>query len=388
MLCPFPLAGSLALSTKPTAKSVPDTAGASQSRSRDAARRFARRLLAWWETHGRKGLPWQNPRTPYRVWVSEIMLQQTQAGTVVPYFERFMARFGNVRALAQADLDDVLHLWSGLGYYARARNLHRAAAIVVRDHDGALPRDPAVLETLPGIGRSTAAAIVAQAHNVRAPILDANAKRVLARHFLVAGPPSSSATQTALWALADAVTPAGRAADYTQAVMDLGATVCRPRQPLCAQCPLRRTCGALAANAVGEYPARAKRPARPLKRRRFFVLTDGEGACYMEKRSTSGVWGGLWSPPEGDAEETPAEFLAARRMDAKLVGAMSFGPVFRHGFSHFDLDVAPVFIHLLARPSSASGGVWFNPRRDRLGLSAVAAKLVAAAATPAALERK
>ena len=382
------LAGSLALSTKPTAKSAPATARPSRSRRQNPARRFAPRLLAWWETHGRKDLPWQNPRTPYRVWVSEIMLQQTQAGTVAAYFERFVARFGNVRALAQADLDDVLHLWSGLGYYARARNLHRAAAIVMRDHDGALPRDPAVLETLPGIGRSTAGAIVAQAHNVRAPILDANAKRVLARHFLVSGAPSSAATQKALWALADAVTPAGRAADYTQAIMDLGATVCRPRQPRCRECPLRRTCGALAANAVGQYPARTKRPARPLKRRRFFVVTDAAGACYMEQRPTTGVWGGLWSPPEGDAEETPAGFLAARRMDAKLVDAMFFGPVFRHGFSHFDLDVEPVFIHLLSRPPSPRGGVWFDPCHNRLGLSVVAAKLVAATTPLTALERK
>ena len=346
------------------------------------AKTFATRLLAWWEAHGRKDLPWQNPRTPYRVWVSEIMLQQTQARTVAPYFERFAARWPTVAALAAADLNEVLHLWSGLGYYARARNMHRAAGIVVREHGGELPQVPALLAALPGIGRSTAAAIAAQAHNVRAAILDGNAKRLLSRHFRVAGPPAAAATAKTLWALAEALTPAKRVAEYTQAVMDLGATVCRPRQPRCSACPLRRTCRALATDEVARFPEKARPMARPLRRRRFFVVTDARGACYLEQRPANGVWGGLWSPPEQPAACSLAEFLAARGWDAKLVRRTRVGAVFRHGFTHFELDVEPVFVALRARPPAAAAGRWTTAGAHRLGISAVAAKLLAAAATP------
>ena len=193
--------------------------------SRPSPRSFARRLLAWWDVHGRKDLPWQRDRTPYRVWVSEIMLQQTRASTVVPYFERFVRRFPDVAALAAAELDEVLHVWSGLGYYARARNLHRAAGIIVREHGGVIPDSAEAVEALPGVGRSTAAAIVSQGYGRRSAILDANVKRVLARRHRVAGPVSSTSTLAELWRLAESHTPAERVADYTQAVMDLGATV-------------------------------------------------------------------------------------------------------------------------------------------------------------------
>ena len=341
-------------------------------------RRFAGRLLAWWDAHGRKDLPWQRRRTPYRVWVSEIMLQQTQAAVVVPYFERFVARFPDARALADADLDDVLHLWSGLGYYARARNLHRAAGIVLREHGGVPPRDPAVLASLPGIGRSTAGAIAAQAHGLRAPILDANAKRLLARHFRVAGPPASAATAATLWELADALTPAERVGDYTQAVMDMGAKVCRTRQPQCAVCPVRSTCAALAVGDVESFPERKPSRARPLTRRRFFVVADPQGACYVEQRPRQGVWGGLWSPPERRIDESAEAFLADVGMNARLVRAMYVAPTLRHGFSHFDLHAEPVYVHLTARPAAAAGR-WIDPRRHSLGLSALAAKLLAGA---------
>ena len=336
-------------------------------------------MLAWWDANGRKDLPWQQQRTPYRVWVSEVMLQQTRAASVIPYFERFMARFPDLQALAQADLDDVLHLWSGLGYYARARNLHRAAGVVLREHDGALPRDPAVLATLPGIGRSTAGAIAAQAHGLRAAILDANAKRLLARHFRVAGPPSNSATAAKLWELAEALTPPKRVADYTQAVMDVGASVCQSRQPQCAACPVRTSCAALAAGDVYRFPERRESSPRPLAQRRFFVVSDPQGACYVEQRPPQGVWGGLWSPPERDGDESAQAFLAAAGMDAKLVRAMHFAPTLRHGFSHFDLHAEPVYVQLKARPATTTGR-WIDPRSHRLGLSALAAKLLAAAA--------
>ena len=356
--------------------------GANESRSFAASasrRRFARRLLAWWDAHGRADLPWQRQRTPYRVWVSEIMLQQTRAAAVVPYFERFVARFPDIRALADADLDDVLHLWSGLGYYARARNLHRAAGIVLREHGGVLPRDPVSLARLPGIGRSTAGAIAAQAHDLRAPILDANAKRLLARHFRVGGPPASAATAATLWELADALTPAHRVADYTQAVMDVGATVCQARRPRCRACPVRATCAALAVGDAERFPERKPARPRPLARRRYFVVADPQGACYVEQRPRQGVWGGLWSPPERGIDESAEAFLANVGMDARLVRTMHVAPTLHHGFSHFDLQAQPVYVMLTARPA-ATAGRWIDPRRHSLGLSALAAKLLAGAA--------
>ena len=344
-----------------------------------AAGSFARRLLAWWEVHGRKDLPWQRERTPYRVWVAEIMLQQTQVGTVVPYFERFTARFPDVETLARARLDDVLHLWSGLGYYARARNLHRTAGIVLREHGGTLPATQAELQALPGIGRSTAAAIVAQAHGRRAPILDGNVKRVLARRHRVPGPVSSSATLGELWRLAELHTPGDRAADYTQAVMDLGATVCRRRRPRCADCPVRAGCRAFAAGDPERYPEAAPRRRRRLERRRFFVLVDPGGACLVEHRPPTGIWGGLWSPPDRDARETVDGFLDEAGVDAGLVDEIRPAAVFRHAFTHYDLDVEPVYVRLKSRPAAVreDAGRWIDPDDHRLGLSTVAARLVA-----------
>ena len=339
---------------------------------------FARRLLAWWDIHGRKHLPWQRERTPYRVWVAEIMLQQTQVSTVAPYFERFVARFPTVESLARADLDAVLHLWSGLGYYARARNLHRAAGIVARDHGGAFPDTVAAVQALPGIGRSTAAAIVAQSSGQRAAILDANVKRVLARRHRVAGAISAAATLDALWRLADAHTPADRVADYTQAIMDLGATVCRRSRPRCTDCPVRHDCLAHADGDPERYPERAPRRRRRLERSRFFVLVDPQGACLVERRPPRGIWGGLWSPPERAAGESVHGFLAQAGIAAELVDQVHTANVFRHGFTHFDLDVEPVYVRLKSRPAQVREGAgrWIRPDDDRVGLSTVAARLV------------
>ena len=340
---------------------------------------FARRLLAWWDTHGRKHLPWQRERTPYRVWVAEIMLQQTQVSTVVPYFERFMARFPTVETLARADLDAVLHLWSGLGYYARARNLHRAAGIVAQEHGGIFPDTIAAVQALPGIGRSTAAAIVAQSSGQRAAILDANVKRVLARRHRVAGAISTAATLDALWRLADAHTPAERVADYTQAIMDLGATVCRRSRPRCGDCPVQTDCLASADGEPERYPERAPRRKRRLERSRFFVVVDPQGACLVERRPPRGIWGGLWSPPERAAGESVNGFLAQAGIAPELVEQVLAADVFRHGFTHFDLDVEPVYVRLKSRPAQVreSAGRWIDPDDHRLGLSTVAARLVA-----------
>ena len=340
---------------------------------------FAARLLKWWDEHGRKDLPWQNPRTPYRVWVSEVMLQQTQVATVVPYFERFVTRFPNVRALAGSELDEVLHHWSGLGYYARARHLHRAAVIVVENHGGVFPTTTEGLQGLPGIGRSTAAAIVAQAYGSRAPILDGNVKRVLARHHRVAGAPSEARTGNELWRLSELHTPHQRVPDYTQAIMDLGATVCRRTDPLCPACPIRETCQAFRTHDVERFPERAKRPsARRLERRRFFVLVEPDGRYLVEQRPAFGVWGGLWSPPERNANESLETFLATACIESTLVDEVHEQAAFRHGFSHFDLDVEPVYVKLKAMPSVVhdGGGKWIHPGRHTLGLSAVAAKLL------------
>ena len=352
---------------------------ASPGTPRATAGSFAGRLLAWWDVHGRKNLPWQRERTPYRVWVAEIMLQQTQVSTVVPYFERFVARFPDVESLARADLDEVLHLWSGLGYYARGRNLHRAAGIVAGEHRGVFPEHAAAVEKLPGVGRSTAAAIVAQSRGRRAAILDANVKRVLARRHRVAGAFSSAATRDELWRLAESHTPAERVADYTQAIMDLGATVCRRTRPRCAACPVRADCQAYAEEGDPErYPEKAPRRRRRLERRRFFVVVDPEGACLVEQRPPDGIWGGLWSPPERDAGESVSGFLDQVGIDADLVDNVQHAGVFRHGFTHFDLDVEPVYVRLRARPAAVRAGVgcWIDPDDHRLGLSTVAARLV------------
>ena len=339
---------------------------------------FACRLLAWWDVHGRKNLPWQQERTPYRVWVAEIMLQQTQVRTVVPYFLRFITRFPDVESLARAELDEVLHLWSGLGYYARARNLHRAAGVVVREHGGVFPDSATDIQRLPGIGRSTAAAIIAQSRGRRAAILDANVKRVLARRHRIAGVASSAGTLDELWRLAESHTPAERVADYTQAIMDLGATVCRRTRPRCGECPVISGCQAYAADDPERYPAKAPRRKRRLERSRFFVVVDPDGACLVEQRPPNGIWGGLWSPPERAAGESVSGFLERAGIGADLVDEVQEAGVFRHGFTHFDLDVEPVYVRIRARPVRMREGMgrWISPADHRLGLSTVAARLV------------
>jgi A/G-specific adenine glycosylase len=304
---------------------------------------FSERLLKWFEEHGRKGLPWQQADA-YSVWVSEIMLQQTQVRTVIPYYERFMQGFPHVAALADAELDTVLQHWSGLGYYARARNLHKAARIVRDDHAGVFPETFAELVALPGIGRSTAGAILALAFDVRQPILDGNAKRVLARHGAIAGWPGKSDVAKQMWAAAELHTPADNVAAYTQAIMDLGATVCTRSNPECGACPVSSDCVARERGTVAHYPGRKPKKARPLKQTTM-VLALSDDAVYLERRPAAGIWGGLWSFPELNGEDVSD--WCQQTLNSRDESVESWD-VLRHSFSHYDLDIQPVVVHVAA----------------------------------------
>lgn len=301
---------------------------------------FSTRLIAWQATQGRHSLPWQIARTPYRVWVSEIMLQQTQVATCIPYFERFMERFPDVFALAKADVDEVLHHWSGLGYYARGRNLHRAARMLVESHGGEFPDDIDAVMALPGIGRSTAGAILALSRGARHPILDGNVKRVITRHFAIEGWPDSPAVQKQLWVLADALTPAEGVDVYTQAIMDLGATCCTRTRPVCQGCPVQESCLARAQGRTADLPTARPRKRLPEKSTRFLVLSDGAGRWLLQRRPPSGIWGGLWGFPELAPGQEAADW--AEMNSLSLRGPPTSLPAFTHTFTHFRLLIAPV----------------------------------------------
>ena len=346
-----------------TAPRRPDSAAAAQP------------LLAWFDMHGRHDLPWQRDRTPYSVWVSEVMLQQTQVTTVVPFYLRFIARFPTVDTLAAAPLDEVLKHWSGLGYYARARNLWSAARAVVERHGGRVPETFDDLHALPGIGRSTAGAILAQALAKRFPILDGNAKRVLARYHAVAGWPGERDVQAELWRLAELETPHERVADYTQAIMDLGATVCTRANPACDRCPLASGCGAFAAQRTGEIPAARRRAPRPL-RHAHMVIALGEGRVLLERRPAKGIWGGLWAPPEFPDADGAASYIASR---FGMAGAARRLPTIHHAFTHFDLDIEPWLVEIPGgSPPVADGEACWHELAapDRVGLPAPVARLL------------
>ena len=344
---------------------------------------FAKRLLAWHARHGRHALPWQRDPSPYRVWVSEIMLQQTQVATVIPYYERFMQRFPDVRRLAAAKLDEVLHLWTGLGYYARARNLKRAAERICELHGGKLPQDFADVAALPGIGRSTAGAILALSADQRHAILDGNVKRVLTRHAAVGGWPGDKKVETKLWALAEALTPRKRVAEYTQAIMDLGATLCTRTRPRCAECPVAEDCRAHAAGRETRYPASRPRKELPVKRTRM-LLVQRDGAVLLMRRPPAGIWGGLWSLHEIGPEADPREWCRERFGTAPKTCVSR--PVLRHTFSHFHLDIEPVELML---PTGAVAGIaegadecWYRTDEPlQLGLAAPVKRLLQTLAT-------
>ena len=301
---------------------------------------LAAALLPWFRQHGRHDLPWQQDAGPYRVWVSEIMLQQTQVKTVIPYFIRFVERFPDAVALADAPLDRVLHLWTGLGYYARARNMHRAAQVIARDFAGRLPDDLNALVALPGIGRSTAGAIMTLGQGRRAPILDGNVKRVLARFYGIYGWPGHREVEKHLWELAERETPQRETAAYTQAIMDLGATVCTRSRPRCADCPLASGCHAFRHGEQQLLPTGRTRNSLPVRRIVFALLENEQGEILLEKRPPAGVWGGLWSFPEYSSDTELADWIKTR---AVLVSeALTTLPQIRHSFSHFHLDITPV----------------------------------------------
>jgi len=337
---------------------------------------FSERVLEWFDVHGRKDLPWQQDNDAYRIWISEIMLQQTQVQTVVPYFERFVESYPNVVVLAQAPRDDVLHHWSGLGYYARARNLHRAAAIIVDEHSGEIPADIDELAALPGIGRSTAGAILSLAHDQRHAILDGNVKRVLARHEAIDGWPGKTAVANNLWALAEERTPKLRTGAYTQAMMDLGATLCTRSNPNCANCPVNTDCKAFASETVGDYPGRKPKKEKPLRATTMLIANDTE-RVFLERRPEAGIWGGLWSLPElGD--QTIEDWCREKLDDATAV-TEPLGTL-RHSFSHYDLDIQPVLVRVERPASKIADGddmTWYRlDERPPGGIAAPVRKLI------------
>jgi A/G-specific adenine glycosylase len=301
-------------------------------------RAFTQQLLTWFDAHGRKDLPWQTPRTPYRVWISEVMLQQTQVKTVIPYYLRFMARFPSLKTLAEASEDDVLAYWSGLGYYRRGRNLPRAARLIQTEHHGIFPSDIATLLTLPGIGESTAAAIVSLAFNQPAAILDGNVKRSLSRYFLIDGAPEKATTKKNLKLHAELCLPTTRAADYTQAIMDLGALLCTPKKPNCAHCPLQATCLAHNQNLVEHYPEKPQKKTIPTRDAQFLVLHNAEHTTiYLEKRPSEGLWGGLWSLPSLKMDTCPITYIKKTHA-LNITNSFQLATI-KHTFSHFKLNL-------------------------------------------------
>ncbi len=339
---------------------------------------FSERVLGWYDQHGRHNLPWQADISAYRVWVSEIMLQQTQVKTVIPYFNKFMSVFPTVDALASAPQDEVLHLWTGLGYYARARNLHSAARRIVDEFGGVFPNTVEGLCELPGIGRSTAGAIVSIAGGRRAAILDGNVKRVLARYHAVEGWPGTTAVHKALWDIAEHHTPTSRFAEYTQAIMDLGATLCTRAAPDCDRCPLAADCEARTAGEPTRYPGKKPRKTLPVRASTFLMVRSSNAEVLLEKRPPQGIWGGLWCFPELPAGEE-AEDWCRDNCQIQVTG-VELLTGFRHTFSHYHLDISPLLARLEAAPPSVmepDRWLWYNLRQPpQVGLAAPVARLL------------
>ncbi len=341
---------------------------------------FSKPLLTWFRQHGRHDLPWQQPRDAYRVWLSEIMLQQTQVQTVIPYFERFLQAFPNLRTLAQAPQDEVLHQWTGLGYYARARNLHKAAQILVEQHKAEFPQNHSSLLALPGIGPSTAAAILAQAFNLPNAILDGNVKRVLTRFYAISGWPGKKQIENQLWDISRKHTPNHNAADYTQAIMDLGATVCTRSKPHCKTCPLQTHCMADQQGNPGDYPTPKKRARLPVRKTTMLLLQNNKGEILLQQRPAPGIWGNLWSLPEMEQTDNAAE-ISRQRFACEIETSVELS-AFRHTFSHFHLDIQP--IHCIVSTHTqcvmdSGSQVWYKcDPADKRGLPGPVKKLLEA----------
>jgi len=318
---------------------------------------FAFRLIAWQRTHGRHDLPWQGADA-YRVWLSEIMLQQTQVATVIPYYQRFVASFPDIDALAAASEEQVLTHWSGLGYYARGRNLHKAAQIIVEKHGGEFPRKLEDILELPGIGRSTAAAICALAYHERRAILDGNVKRVLARYCGIAGWVGEKRVEEQLWQQAEGLLPPSDVATYTQALMDMGATVCTRSKPKCVLCPVQADCVALQTDCIAALPTPRPRKVVPERNAVFLLLMHGND-ILLEKRPGSGIWGGLWCPPQFDDEIAAREWFGRNGMEAREGEKLE---TFSHTFTHFKLHITPLKVELVRKPLRAAqpGSIWLD----------------------------
>lgn len=334
-------------------------------------------LLKWFKIHGRHDLPWQKNISPYRVWVSEIMLQQTQVKTVIPYYKRFIERFPQINDLSSANIDQVLYLWTGLGYYARARNLHKTARILTSQYDSQFPDTVEDLETLPGIGRSTAGAILALSLNKRAPILDGNVKRVLTRFYSIPGWPEQTKTKNQLWEIAEKNTPLKNFAQYTQAIMDLGATVCKRSKPDCCRCPLEHTCNAYTLNKVEDYPSKKpKKKPMPIKKICMYVFENEFGEVLLERRPPQGIWGSLYSFPEKrEQKDDTTSSKTIKHLNSKSRSSEDFElKSLRHTFSHFHLDIQPTLLKVSKREleiDDSARWVWYslnNP--SELGLAA------------------
>lgn len=340
---------------------------------------FSDKILAWYDQHGRKTLPWQQDKTLYSVWVSEIMLQQTQVTTVIPYFNKFMAQFPDVVSLANTPQDEMLHYWSGLGYYARARNLHKAAQVIRDQYQGQFPTDFEQVLALPGIGRSTAGAILSSVLGQHHAILDGNVKRVLARHHAVEGWPGKKNVENTLWQWALQHTPRERVTDFNQAMMDMGAMVCNRSKPQCDTCPIVNTCLAFAQGEPKAYPHSKPKKQQPVKRARLIIVRDGN-KVWLEKRPPAGIWGSLWCFPE-------AADLTEQQEILKGIGAEQYTerclPEFRHTFSHYHFDIQPVLVDVslwnTRQVMEAKETLWYNlAHPQEIGLAAATSKLLSA----------
>ncbi|GAB2989707.1 A/G-specific adenine glycosylase [Psychrosphaera aestuarii] len=343
---------------------------------------FSRQVLDWYDKHGRKHLPWQQDVTPYKVWLSEVMLQQTQVTTVIPYFETFIQRFPSINDLANANEDEVLHLWTGLGYYARARNLHKAAKKIRDEYKGKFPETFEKVIDLPGVGRSTAGAILSLSLQQHHAILDGNVKRVLTRYFAVEGWPGKKAVENELWSYADQLTPRSRPGNFNQVMMDIGATVCTRSKPKCSVCPLSEQCVAKLEQRQSEFPFSKPKKDKPI-RFVYMLMLNHHNSVYMYQRPSSGIWGGLYSFPEFEdlvAMQTYLDSIGLTDVDIDF----QENKLFRHTFSHYHLDIQPILLPVpdmadIPLGVSEQTEIWFdatNITDTKVGLSAVAKKLL------------
>lgn len=335
---------------------------------------WQKQILDWFQQHGRKHLPWQQNISPYQVWVSETMLQQTQVATVIPYFERFIQRFPSIQKLAAAKTDDVLHLWTGLGYYARARNLHRAAQHIISEHNGIFPTEFEQILALPGIGRSTAGAICAIALNQAAPILDGNVRRVLTRYFAIEGWAGKPIIANKLWEKAELLTPKTQTGEYTQAMMDLGATVCTRSNPKCTLCPIADKCQAHQNNSIAKYPTKKPKKDKPIKTTFMMLLRTANNHVLLKQKPNTGIWGGLWIFPEFDNLKQLTNWCHLQQINTTTQQPLS---TFRHTFSHYHLDITPVIIDIKTQPTeiNQTNTLWYSGS-ENIGLAAPVKKLI------------